>query len=66
MKSLLDHVFSIACFGILDNMREAVKLADRVCVMRLGEILQLDRPGIVMENPSNEFVRSFFESEDLI
>lgn len=65
VKSLHEEFATTVVF-VTHDMREAVKLADRVCVMRLGEILQLDEPGIVMENPSNEFVRSFFESEDLI
>lgn len=65
VKSLHEEFATTVVF-VTHDMREAVKLADRVCVMRLGEILQLDEPGIVMKNPSNEFVRSFFESEDLI
>lgn len=65
VKSLHEEFATTVVF-VTHDMREAVKLADRVCVMRLGAILQLDEPGIVMKNPSNEFVRSFFESEDLI
>jgi len=62
----LHEEFATTVVFVTHDMREAVKLADRVCVMRLGEILQLDTPQTVMNNPANEFVRSFFESEDLI
>ena len=40
-------------------MSEALKLADKICVMKNGEILQIDEPDKILQNPTNEFVKEF-------
>ncbi|MEX3624866.1 ABC transporter ATP-binding protein [Viridibacillus arvi] len=41
------------------DMQEALKLGDRICVMKDGEIVQLGTPQEIMQNPANDFVREF-------
>lgn len=41
------------------DMQEALKLGDRICVMKEGEIVQLGTPQEIMQNPANDFVREF-------
>ncbi|MBK3494214.1 ABC transporter ATP-binding protein [Viridibacillus sp. YIM B01967] len=41
------------------DMQEALKLGDRICVMKDGEIVQLGTPQEIMQNPVNDFVREF-------
>jgi len=41
------------------DMDEAIKLADKIAIMRDGEIIQYDSPEEILMNPSNEFVRNF-------
>lgn len=41
------------------DMQEALKLGDRICVMKDGEIVQLGTPQEIIEYPANDFVREF-------
>ncbi|OMC86528.1 glycine/betaine ABC transporter ATP-binding protein [Viridibacillus sp. FSL H7-0596] len=41
------------------DMQEALKLGDRICVMKDGEIVQLGTPQEIMQSPANDFVREF-------
>ena len=41
------------------DMQEALKLGDRICVMKDGEIVQLGTPQEIIQNPANEFVKEF-------
>ncbi|MBD8847313.1 ABC transporter ATP-binding protein [Priestia megaterium] len=44
---------------VTHDMQEALKLGDRICVMREGKIEQTGTPQEIMNNPINEFVRDF-------
>ena len=44
---------------ITHDMDEAVRLADRVAVMRSGRVIQYDTPDNLLSNPANAFVRNF-------
>lgn len=44
---------------VTHDMREALKLADRICIMKDGEIVQIATPEELVENPENDFVREF-------
>jgi len=44
---------------VTHDMEEAIKIADRICIMRNGEILQYDTPENILKNPIDEFVSSF-------
>ncbi|MEN2766949.1 ABC transporter ATP-binding protein [Ornithinibacillus xuwenensis] len=44
---------------VTHDMQEALKLADRICLMKDGKKVQLGTPTELMEKPANEFVREF-------
>ncbi|WP_181348537.1 ABC transporter ATP-binding protein [Thalassobacillus sp. CUG 92003] len=44
---------------VTHDMDEALALGDRVCLMREGEILQLDTPQNLILQPANAFVKDF-------
>lgn len=44
---------------VTHDMGEAIKVADKICVMYQGEILQYDIPEIVLKKPINEYVSNF-------
>lgn len=46
---------------VTHDMREALKLADRICLMKKGKIVQLASPEEMKSNPANDFVREFFD-----
>nr|WP_318539896.1 betaine/proline/choline family ABC transporter ATP-binding protein [Terribacillus saccharophilus] len=51
---------------VTHDMDEAIKLADRIVIMKDGEIVQVDTPDEILRNPANEFVESFIGKERLI
>jgi osmoprotectant transport system ATP-binding protein len=50
---------------VTHDMDEAIKIGDRICLMKDGEIVQLDRPEVILRHPANEFVRQFIGEERL-
>ena len=42
---------------ITHDIREAMKLGDRVLVMDQGRAVELDRPEVILEHPANAFVQ---------
>ncbi len=44
---------------VTHDMSEAVKIADRICLMKDGDILQYDTPENILKTPANDFVSSF-------
>lgn len=44
---------------VTHDMDEAIKLADRICIMENGQITQFDTPEYILKNPENDFVRNF-------
>ncbi|WP_436881984.1 betaine/proline/choline family ABC transporter ATP-binding protein [Mammaliicoccus sciuri] len=51
---------------VTHDMDEAIKLADRICIMSQGEIIQFDTPNNILKNPANDFVREFIGQNRLI
>ncbi|MFJ7666884.1 ABC transporter ATP-binding protein [Lysinibacillus sp. NPDC097195] len=41
------------------DMQEALKLGDRICVMKDGEIVQIGTPQDITQHPVNDFVQQF-------
>ncbi|MCM3787975.1 betaine/proline/choline family ABC transporter ATP-binding protein [Domibacillus indicus] len=50
---------------VTHDMDEALKIADRICIMQNGVVVQLDTPERILRHPANEFVRQFI-GEDRI
>ncbi len=44
---------------VTHDMDEAVKIADRICIINGGRIVQYDTPEEIMKNPANEYVADF-------
>lgn len=44
---------------VTHDMDEAIKIADKICIMCNGRILQYDTPENILKNPADEFVSSF-------
>ncbi len=44
---------------VTHDMTEAVKIADRICIMKDGDIVQYDTPENILKNPIDEFVSTF-------
>ncbi|MHC6179953.1 betaine/proline/choline family ABC transporter ATP-binding protein [Clostridium sp. JNZ X4-2] len=44
---------------VTHDMDEAIKLGDRICIMKDGNILQFDTPEKILKNPSHGFVEEF-------
>ncbi len=51
---------------VTHDMDEAIKLADRIVIMKDGEIVQFDSPEEILRNPANEFVEDFIGRERLL
>lgn len=45
---------------------EALLLADRICIMNQGEIVQVDTPEKIILEPTNDFVENFFKGEGIL
>ena len=41
------------------DMDEAVKLADRICILQNGHVVQCDKPENILKHPANEYINSF-------
>ncbi|MCM3570281.1 ABC transporter ATP-binding protein [Neobacillus mesonae] len=44
---------------VTHDMQEALKLADRICIMKGGRVVQIGTPGELMNHPVNDFVEEF-------
>ncbi|WP_048824207.1 ABC transporter ATP-binding protein [Bacillus sp. B-jedd] len=44
---------------VTHDMDEAYKIADKICLLKDGEILQYDTPENILKNPASEFVQNF-------
>ncbi|HHX55700.1 MAG TPA: betaine/proline/choline family ABC transporter ATP-binding protein [Clostridiales bacterium] len=44
---------------VTHDMSEAIKIADKICIMDKGKIVQYDTPENILKNPANDFVTEF-------
>lgn len=49
---------------VTHDMKEAMRLADRICIINQGKIVQVDSPQAIKKAPKNAFVAQLFETED--
>lgn len=59
----LHEDYKITTVFVTHDMDEALKLADRICVMKAGRVVQIAEPEAILHNPENAFVREFFKQE---
>lgn len=50
---------------VTHDMDEALKIADRICIMREGEIVQLNTAEEILRHPANDFVKNFIGEKRL-
>lgn len=50
---------------ITHDLDEALRIGDRIALMRDGQIVQIGTPEEILMNPSNEYVEKFVEDVDL-
>jgi osmoprotectant transport system ATP-binding protein len=64
-NQLQDEVFNIqqhikkTIVFVTHDMNEALKLADRICIIENGSVVQYDTPENILKNPANDFVKNF-------
>jgi len=51
---------------VTHDMDEALKLADKIAIMKDGKILQFDSPEEILKNPSHGFVEEFIGKDRLL
>lgn len=51
---------------VTHDMDEALKLADRIVIMREGRVIQFDTPDNILREPADKFVEEFIGHERLI
>lgn len=44
---------------VTHDMDEAIRLADRICLLHEGKIVQYDKPDSILKNPADAFVENF-------
>jgi osmoprotectant transport system ATP-binding protein len=50
---------------VTHDMDEAIKIADRIAIMKDGEIIQFDTPEKILRHPKNDFVKGFIGEDRL-
>ncbi|WHY75498.1 ABC transporter ATP-binding protein [Neobacillus sp. WH10] len=50
---------------VTHDMQEAIKLGDRICLMKDGEIVQVGTPKEIINRPVNDFVRDFVGTQSV-
>ncbi|WP_448912992.1 ABC transporter ATP-binding protein [Gemella sp.] len=63
IKQLHDEYKRTTVF-VTHDMDEAMKLADRICVLKDGRVVQIATPEVLKEKPADDFVREFFTRGD--
>lgn len=63
IKQLHDEYKRTIVF-VTHDMGEAMKLADRICVLKDGGVVQIATPEVLKEKPADDFVREFFTKGD--
>jgi osmoprotectant transport system ATP-binding protein len=61
--SELDEFKRKTIIMVTHDVQEAFALADRICLMDKGKIVQLGSPDELIFNPANDFVRNFLKEE---
>lgn len=56
----LHNEYKMTTVFVTHDMDEAMKLADRICVLKEGKVVQIATPEVLKETPANDFVREFF------
>lgn len=50
---------------ISHDLDEAIRIGDRIAIMQAGEVVQVGTPEEIINNPANDYVKSFFKGVDV-
>ncbi|MDW2744172.1 glycine betaine/L-proline ABC transporter ATP-binding protein ProV [Atlantibacter subterraneus] len=50
---------------ISHDLDEAMRIGDRIAIMQNGEVVQIGTPDEILNNPANDYVRTFFRGVDI-
>ncbi len=50
---------------ISHDLDEAIRIGDRIAIMQNGEVVQIGTPEEIINEPANDYVRSFFKGVDV-
>ncbi|RBP58184.1 glycine/betaine/L-proline transporter ATP-binding subunit [Brenneria salicis ATCC 15712 = DSM 30166] len=50
---------------ISHDLDEAMRIGDRIAIMHGGEVIQVGTPDEILNNPANDYVRTFFRCVDI-
>jgi len=50
---------------ISHDLDEAIRIGDRIAIMQGGEIVQIGTPEDIINNPANDYIKSFFKGVDV-
>lgn len=60
----LQKELGITLVFVTHDMKEAMRLADRICIINDGQIKQIANPKDIKSRPASDFVHHLFEEED--
>ncbi len=63
VKLQADHRRTIVF--ISHDLDEAMRIGDRIAIMQNGEVVQVGTPNDILQNPANDYVKSFFKGVDV-
>ncbi len=55
----IQKAFKKTIVFVTHDMDEALKLADKICILKEGQVLQYDTPENILKNPADEYVENF-------
>lgn len=58
----LHEEYKMTTVFVTHDMDEAIKLADRICLMQDGQVVQLGTPDELRNQPANDFVKEFIKT----
>jgi osmoprotectant transport system ATP-binding protein len=62
---VLDELKKKTIVMVTHDVQEAFELADRICLMDKGKIVQIGSPAQLLFSPADDFVRSFLQQQRL-
>lgn len=61
----LQETISKTIIFVTHDIDEAIKIANRICIIKDGKIVQVDTPERILRHPANEFVKEFIGANRL-
>lgn len=55
----LQKIYNKTIVFVTHDIQEAIKIADKICIMKNGKIIQYDTPENILNFPADEFVKKF-------